>query len=162
MSRKRFHMCLRMTENATGGAPPCWHWGLWLIAGATVPSCKEAVEEAPLMNNGHARARWRSRHHIDLTVRQDRGRWLFDEAPWAFCGYVRVKQEAALHVWDLSRDGQVAGGVALRAAQSERRHDRYSAGLHHLAFHAADRADVDRAHALMEEQGATIVDPPAE
>ena len=54
------------------------------------------------------------------------------------------------------------GGVALRAAHSARSHDRYSAGLHHLAFHAADRADVDRAHLVMKEKGATILDAPAD
>lgn len=38
-------------------------------------------------------------------------------------------------------------GVALRVARSARLHDRYRAGLHHLAFHAADSADVDSAYA---------------
>jgi catechol 2,3-dioxygenase-like lactoylglutathione lyase family enzyme len=101
-------------------------------------------------------------HHIDLTVRDVGASAPFYETLLGFLGYARVKQEAALQVWDLTRDGRVAGGVALRAARSERRHDRYAAGLHHLAFHAADRADVDRAYALMQGQGATILDPPAE
>ena len=116
------------------------------------------------MNNGQeAAARLRGVvHHIDLTVRDIAASAPFYEALLGFLGYARVKQEAALHVWDLIRDGQVAGGVALRAARSERGHDRYSAGLHHLAFHAADRADVDRAHVLMKGRGATILDPPAE
>lgn len=101
-------------------------------------------------------------HHIDLTVRDLAASAPFYEALLGFLGYARVKQEAALHVWDLRRDGQVVGGIALRAARSDRPHDRYTAGLHHLAFHAADRADVDRAYALMREKGATILDPPAE
>lgn len=101
-------------------------------------------------------------HHIDLTVRDLAKSAPFYEALLGFLGYVRVKQEAALHVWDLTREGKVIGGVALRAARSERPHDRYTAGLHHLAFHAADRADVDRAHALMKGTGATILDAPAE
>lgn len=46
--------------------------------------------------------------------------------------------------------------VALRTARLDRPHDRYTAGLHHLAFHAADRA-----YTLMREKGATILDPPA-
>lgn len=66
----------------------------------------------------------------------------FYEALLGFLGYTRVKQEAALHVWDLVREGTVLGGVALRAAHSARPHDRHSAGLHHLAFHAA--APLDR------------------
>lgn len=101
-------------------------------------------------------------NHIDLTVRDMAASVPFYETLLVFLGYVRVKQEAALHVWELVRDGQIVGGVALRAARSTREHDRYSAGLHHLAFHAGDRDDVDRAHALMKEQGATILDPPAD
>ncbi|MCW5734885.1 MAG: VOC family protein [Enhydrobacter sp.] len=100
-------------------------------------------------------------NHIDLTVRDMAASVPFYEALLSFLGYVRVKQEAALHVWELVRDGQIVAGVALRAARSPREHDRYAAGLHHLAFHAADRDDVDRAHALMKEQG-TILDPPAD
>lgn len=100
-------------------------------------------------------------HHIDLTVRDIAASAPFYEALLGFLGYTRVKQEAALHVWDLIRGGEVVAGVALRAARSEREHDRTSAGLHHLAFHAADRADVDSAHALMKETGATILDRPA-
>lgn len=101
-------------------------------------------------------------HHIDLTVRDLAASAPFYEALLGFLGFTRVKQEAALHVWDLIRDGTLLGGVALRAAHSARPHDRYSAGLHHLAFRAADRADVDRAHVLMQEQGATILDAPAD
>lgn len=101
-------------------------------------------------------------HHVDLTVRDMAASAPFYEALLGFLGYVRVKQEAELHVWDLSRDGQVVGGIALRAARSGRPHDRYTAGLHHLAFHAADRADVDCAHAVMRGKGATILDPPTE
>lgn len=116
-----------------------------------------------MSDDGEAGARLRGVvHHIDLTVRDVAASAPFYEALLGFLGYVRVKQEPALHVWDLSRDGRFAGGVALRAARSQRGHDRYSAGLHHLAFHAADRADVDRAHVLLREQGATILDPPAD
>ncbi|MDI1284985.1 MAG: VOC family protein [Reyranella sp.] len=101
-------------------------------------------------------------HHVDLTVRDLAASASFYEALLGFLGYARVKQEAALHVWDLVRDGRVLGGIALRAARSARPHDRYSAGLHHLAFHAADRSDVDRAHTLMKEKGAVILDAPTE
>lgn len=101
-------------------------------------------------------------HHIDLTVRDIETSAPFYETLLGFLGYARVKREASLHVWDLLRDGAFASGVALRAARSERPHDRYTSGLHHLAFRAADRADVDRAHAAMKEKGAVVLDPPAE
>lgn len=101
-------------------------------------------------------------HHIDLTVRDLAASTPFYEALLGFLGYTRVKHEAELQVWDLVEGGRLLGGVALRAAHSARPHDRYSAGLHHLAFHAADRADVDRAHAVMKEKGAVILDAPAD
>ena len=101
-------------------------------------------------------------HHIDLTVRDLARSAPFYDALLSFLGYRRVKQEAELHVWDLAPDGRLLAGVALRAARSDRPHDRTSAGLHHLAFRAADRADVAAAHALMKQQGATILDPPAD
>ena len=75
-------------------------------------------------------------HHIDLSVRDIAASAPFYEALLGFLGYTRVKQEPALHVWDLVREGTILGGVALRAAHSARPHDRYSAGLHHLAFRA--------------------------
>ena len=105
-------------------------------------------------------------HHIDLTVRDLAGSAPFYEALLSFLGYRRVKQEPELHVWDLAQDdapgGRLLAGVALRAAQLQRAHDRYSAGLHHLAFRAADRADVDAAFALMKKHGAVVLDPPAD
>lgn len=100
-------------------------------------------------------------NHIDLTVRDMTVSAPFYDALLGFLGYACVKREPALHVWDLVRDGEIVGGFALRAARSPREHDRYAAGLHHLAFHAADRADVDRTHAVMKGKGAVILDPPA-
>jgi catechol 2,3-dioxygenase-like lactoylglutathione lyase family enzyme len=54
--------------------------------------------------------------------------------------------------------------IALKAAHPERRtaaHDRHAPGLHHLAFHADSRADVDDFHFVV-GIGATVLDPPAE
>lgn len=43
-----------------------------------------------------------------------------------------------------------------------RTHDRYSPGLHHVAWHAESRADVDRLHELLKKIGAKILDAPAD
>jgi catechol 2,3-dioxygenase-like lactoylglutathione lyase family enzyme len=40
--------------------------------------------------------------------------------------------------------------------------DRYRVGLHHLAFKAKDRADVDELYRLLVREHVTILDPPAE
>jgi catechol 2,3-dioxygenase-like lactoylglutathione lyase family enzyme len=101
-------------------------------------------------------------HHVDLTVRDLGVSAPFYDALLSFLGYRRVKQEPELHVWDLAPEGRLLAGVALRAARSDRPHDRTTAGLHHLAFRAVDRADVDAAHALMRAKGADILDPPAD
>jgi catechol 2,3-dioxygenase-like lactoylglutathione lyase family enzyme len=39
-------------------------------------------------------------------------------------------------------------------------HDRYARGLHHLAWSADSREQVDAFHRLLVEQGATILEPP--
>ena len=41
-------------------------------------------------------------------------------------------------------------------------HDRYAPGLHHVAWHADSRGDVDNLHRLLIEIGATVLDPPAD
>lgn len=79
-------------------------------------------------------------HHIDLTV-SDLGRsGPFYEAVLGFLGY---------------RQG-------IRLAREKRPHNRYSCGLHHLAWVAGSRADVDRMHRLLLEIEATVFDPPVD
>jgi catechol 2,3-dioxygenase-like lactoylglutathione lyase family enzyme len=41
-------------------------------------------------------------------------------------------------------------------------HDRRRPGLHHLAFMAPDRSEVDEFHELLRARGITVLDPPAE
>jgi catechol 2,3-dioxygenase-like lactoylglutathione lyase family enzyme len=43
-----------------------------------------------------------------------------------------------------------------------KRHDRYSPGLHHVPWNAERRAQVDACHALLVRQGAAVLNPPAE
>jgi glyoxylase I family protein len=56
----------------------------------------------------------------------------------------------SIHVAAASEDG------------AKRLHDRYSPGLHHLAWKVDSRAEVDRMHERLLSVGATILDPPAE
>ena len=42
------------------------------------------------------------------------------------------------------------------------RHDRMTPGLHHLAFSAPDRSDVDELHGLLIAEGIAVLDAPAE
>lgn len=100
-------------------------------------------------------------HHLDLTV-GDLGRSKpFYDLVLGFLGYRCVKNTAQVIVWDLALPDGVCG-LAIRPAQRRREHDRYAAGLHHFAWNASSRADVDRLHERLAAAGATILDAPAE
>ena|SRR3990167_2993885 len=105
-------------------------------------------------------------HHIDLSVASLAASALFYDLVLGFLGYRRSRTADDGIDWDLAGDlpgpGGAACSIGLKPARSDRPHDRYSAGLHHLAWHAAGRGDVDRLHALLVAHGAAILDPPAE
>jgi glyoxylase I family protein len=101
-------------------------------------------------------------HHIDLTARDLARSAAFYEEVLAFLGYRRSRRDDTGVDWDLRDAGHLVCSVGLKPARSDRDHDRYSAGLHHLAWHAASRDDVDRLHALLVRVGACILDAPAE
>lgn len=100
-------------------------------------------------------------HHIDLSV-SDLGRsGPFYEAVLDFLGYHRGRSAATWIDWDMGAP-HCASSIGIRLATSDRAHDRYSCGLHHLAWVAQSRDDVDRLHALLVAIGATVLDPPAD
>ena len=88
-------------------------------------------------------------HHIDLTARDLARSAAFYEEVLGFLGYRRSRGDATGVDWDLRDAGHLVCSIGLKPARSDRDHDRYSAGLHHLAWHAASRDDVDRLHALL-------------
>lgn len=60
---------------------------------------------------------------------------------------------------------QDAGAIKITVADPDspnKFHDRYSPGFHHLAFNADSRERVDSLYKLVQEIGATVLDPPAE
>ncbi len=99
-------------------------------------------------------------HHLDLTVR-DLGRSKpFYDLVLGFLGYRCLKSTEEIAVWSLALPDGVAE-FAIRRAHRDREHDRYAPGLHHLAWNADSRQDVDRLHQRLVEAGATILDAPA-
>ena len=99
--------------------------------------------------------------HVDLTV-QELGRSApFYEAVLAFMAYRRVRDAADGIDWDLLAPSGLSS-IGIKPARTDRRHDRYTCGLHHVAWCADSRADVDRLHDLLRQIGATILDAPAE
>jgi glyoxylase I family protein len=98
-------------------------------------------------------------HHIDLTVADLARSTEFYARVLALFGFRRIA--------DIDGEPMFASvaleiGLQLARGSWRRRHDRYSPGLHHLAFAAASRAAVDDAHQRLVELRVEILDPPAD
>jgi glyoxylase I family protein len=102
-------------------------------------------------------------HHIDLTVIElERSRIFYDHF-LSFIGYARSEDHENGTDWDRSGSGPFAsiGIIKAKGEHAARVHDRGSAGLHHLAFTAESRADVNLLYTKLLEIEAVILDPPA-
>ncbi len=99
-------------------------------------------------------------HHIDLTVSDLAIATPFYEMLLGFLGYRCVSSGPEGSDWDLTTPWGV-NSLGVKAAHRLRPHDRYTPGLHHLAWRAADRADVDSLFELLSVHGAAILDAPA-
>lgn len=102
-------------------------------------------------------------NHIDLTVKDPAASRAFYEAVLGFMGYKLVDDYP--HGFDMDLEGEPfcsIGIVQAKGENADRAHDRYSPGLHHIAWSAASRDDVDALYALLLKIDATILDPPAE
>jgi catechol 2,3-dioxygenase-like lactoylglutathione lyase family enzyme len=110
-------------------------------------------------------------HHIDLTVKDAHASRAFYESVLGFMGYrlagpISDLSNAPPNGYDFDlRDGDDFCSIGILSARGEnagRAHDRYSVGLHHVAWTAASREDVDAMYAHLLSIGATVLDPPAE
>jgi catechol 2,3-dioxygenase-like lactoylglutathione lyase family enzyme len=104
-------------------------------------------------------------HHVYLTVANVAASLPLYECVLTFLGYERSNEDARGVDWEIGRlDGSFCSiGIKKSEARGRRRrHDRYSPGLHHLAWRAESRADVDRLYALLLRIGARILDAPAD
>ena len=102
--------------------------------------------------------------HIILTVQDPERSFVLYDAVLRFLGYELVARGEAGMEWLLEDEGgsPSVGLAKARGAGAASRHDRYAPGLHHLAWAAGSREDVDRLHALLVELNAEVLDPPAE
>ena len=103
--------------------------------------------------------------HLDLTVRDPIASREFYEPVLGFMGYTLIRQHGNGFDFDMPRESGWQCSVGLRRALREgedRIHDRYSPGLHHVAFCAQTRSDVDELHDLLVRMKAVILDAPAE
>ena len=101
-------------------------------------------------------------HHVDLVVSSIERSLPFYRDLLAPLGYHRISEvegERGETIWYLGGPDVALG---LRAAQAEGGHDRYSVGLHHVAFEAWSRAIVDERAAWLLGRGAAIESGPEE
>jgi catechol 2,3-dioxygenase-like lactoylglutathione lyase family enzyme len=98
-------------------------------------------------------------HHIDLTVSDLERSLAFYERVLPLMGFERIADCPEGPLW---AGAAVELGLQTARPQSRAvRHDRYAPGIHHLAFGAPSRADVDRVHSELVHFGAVILDAPA-
>jgi catechol 2,3-dioxygenase-like lactoylglutathione lyase family enzyme len=102
-------------------------------------------------------------HHVDLVVSSIERSLPFYSDLLGPLGYHRVSEvqgERGETIWYIAGPGTAVG---LREAQSDSGpYDRYMLGLHHLAFEAPTRADVDERAAWLRAQGAELESEPQE
>jgi glyoxylase I family protein len=97
--------------------------------------------------------------HIDLTVNEIGRSRAFYDLVLGELGFRKFEDENYIH-WS---NAQMT--IAIRAASDPNRgarFDRYRVGLHHLAFRARSRADVDQFHRFLAREKITVLDTPAE
>jgi glyoxylase I family protein len=102
--------------------------------------------------------------HIILTVREPEESFSLYDGFLRFLGYELASRGEAGIEWVLKcGDGSPSVGlVKARGSGVTRSHDRYSPGLHHLAWLADSREDVDRLHELLVGIQADVLDAPAD
>ena len=98
--------------------------------------------------------------HVDLTISDPTLSHPFYDRVLKYLGFVGGgADEDNVGGWMNPKTGF---NIALQVATADTPHDRRAPGLHHLAFDAESREDVDGLHVLLLEMGATILDPPDE
>ncbi|MHB8468623.1 MAG: VOC family protein [Gaiellaceae bacterium] len=102
-------------------------------------------------------------HHVDLVVSSiERSLSFYRDllGPLGWHGISEVEGERGETIWYLN--GRECS-IGLREAQSEPREvDRYSLGLHHLAFEVPSRAAVDERAEWLRQNGALLESEPQE
>ncbi|MFL5945842.1 MAG: VOC family protein [Gaiellaceae bacterium] len=102
-------------------------------------------------------------HHVDLVVSSiERSLPFYTEllGPLGFHRVAEVEGERGETIWYIGGPGS---SVGLREAQSESApYDRYRIGLHHLAFEAPSRAEVDERAEWIRMQDVELESEPQE
>ncbi len=103
-------------------------------------------------------------NHLRLTVSEmDRSK-VFYEPLMERLGYRLVQESADRLAWASWAPHGTLHWLIMSIADPRkcRTHDRYTPGLHHLAWNVEDRASVDSFHEFLLDRGVVILDPPRE
>ncbi len=102
-------------------------------------------------------------NHLDLTVSDLARSVAFYDLVLGALGYARSGEYAGdVPCWVIADGSGREFSIGLHAARSDRPHDRYATGLHHLAFHTGSRAEVDAFHNLLKRENLRVLDAPAQ
>ena len=103
-------------------------------------------------------------HHIDLTVKSAKASRSFYESVLGFMGYELSDTTEFGFDFDLDTGDETYCSIGIRderGPNAGRVHDRYTVGLHHIAWNAASMEDVDAMYAHLKQIGAHVLFPPA-
>lgn len=101
-------------------------------------------------------------HHVDLSLRNIAAAEPLYDLVLTHMGYRKGKPyPQGGGEWDMPDGSESIGIRPTTGANADHPHDRYSSGLHHLAWRADSPADVDALHTKLVAFGATILDAPA-
>jgi len=103
-------------------------------------------------------------HHVVLTVRDPAQSFPLYDAVLTALGYRLERENERGFGWELETPSGSHSIDLTRASGdgAKRLHDRYSPGLHHLAWKVDSREEVDRMYQRILSVGATILDAPAD
>ena len=103
-------------------------------------------------------------NHLRLTVRDILRSRTFYGALMGRLGYRLVEESGSRLAWASWAPHGTLHWLILSTADPQKRqaHDRYTPGLHHLAWNVETRDEVDAIYKAMVEQGVAILDPPDE
>src|SRR5262249_25912067 len=93
--------------------------------------------------------------HLDLTVRDPAKSREFYEPVLGYMGYTNIRRHEDGFDFDMPAENGWQSSIGLRRSRGDgerRPHDRYSPGLHHVAFRARARSDVDRSSYFKNER----------
>lgn len=101
-------------------------------------------------------------HHLDLTVADPKVSKPFYEAVLGFMGFQPGRDNSDGTDFDREVPGLPFTSVGILRQRRPQEHDRYTPGLHHVAWRADSREDVDAMYKLLLSINAAILDPPAD